>query len=122
MGVGPFSISSCNCDNCGNSPLPPVQVPNPNPKYFQIQAAEQHGYFIAVWVFYPGCTNYEGNKILVFELPSVKNKNVLAPRELDPHFCENDKNKVLVARFVPTHKGWKLATKLVRDLNHGDIL
>jgi hypothetical protein len=56
-------------------------------------------------IVYPGCTTYEGRKILVFE-----NSNLFELRvrdRIDPHF--SGKSFAPVARFEPTDRGWKLA-------------
>ena len=39
---------------------------NPNPKNFKIIRQEYLSPFTLLWVNYPNCVNYEGNKILVF--------------------------------------------------------
>lgn len=63
---------------------------------------------ILVWVHYPDCTNYEGDKILLLERP-IYNIRVAGGR-LDPHFF---KGSGLIARLVPTNEGWILGKKLM---------
>lgn len=65
-------------------------------------------------VQYPGCTNYEGKKVLVFEGDMVKFLIKLAKLKcLDPHFCEENN---LIARFVPTIKGIELACVMAKNV------
>ena len=94
-------------DKCDDS----VVAPNPNPLNFEIiQCAGGNGNCV-IWVKYPDCTNYEGNKILVFRGVSVDEVKGLT--ELDPHF--SDKSNISpFARFEPTKDGWDAALALMQ--------
>lgn len=111
-----IGLSSCMrgaCDrNCGCRTEVPKKIenPNPDPKKFRIENLVNFGRFQAMFVNYPNCTNYEGNKILVTE-----NLDFTNCKELDPHFCE--KHPFVVARFEPTDRGWQLAKALAESLN-----
>ena len=62
--------------------------PNPDPKNFKILAvsiAKRKRSICVVEVNYPGCTTFEGNKILVYEAELKVFSN---PSFLDPHFTE----------------------------------
>ena len=85
----------------------PPEPPNPNPNNYRITAAETVGRFLIVCLKYPDCTNYEGNKILVYE--GVKLEELVNQGEIDPHFFDDPKYKSPVARFVPTKKGLTMA-------------
>lgn len=78
---------------------------NPNPVKFKIVRNEYLSPFTLLWVNYPNCVNYEGNKILVFRGDPDFIVNVSF---LDPHFAEG---KRLIARFVPTEDGWDMARR-----------
>lgn len=84
---------------------------NPNPSKFKIKEMIQSGIYLIVEINYPNCTNYEGNKILVFK--NIGIETLCDMREIDPHFT-NSSN--LIARFVPTNEGWDAAMKMVRAL------
>jgi len=78
---------------------------NPDPKRFKIIRQEHFYPYTLLWVNYPNCTNFEGNKILVFRGDPSYITDVVF---LDPHFAEG---KRLIARFVPTDEGWDMARK-----------
>lgn len=82
-----------------------VQDPrNPNPKNFRIRDLVEVGRYLVAKVEYPGCTNFEGVKILVFR--DVRAPQLRAMSELDPHFCQDSSHPHLVARFRPDAQGW----------------
>lgn len=82
--------------------------PNPNPRHFSIIGFNEVGPYTIVLVNYPGCTTFEGNKILVIE---DSKENILLFEEIDPHFFENGK---IVARFPATEKGMNNAIRFCR--------
>jgi len=96
-----------------NAPLC-SQLPNPNPKKFEILRWEKIGRFLIVKINYPDCNNYEGNKILVFE--NIEITDLIKQGSIDPHFSENRKFHSPIVRFVPNMKGWKMARKLAQSL------
>ncbi len=81
-----------------------TRLPNPNPANFRILKIRAIGKYVIVKVNYPDCTNFEGNKILVFHGKSKK--EVASLKSLDPHFCKSKKHLSPVARFRPTNRGW----------------
>ena len=87
---------------------------NPDPELFVIKMTEVIGRFVIVEVCYLDCTNYEGNKILVFE--NVLVATIANLRVLDPHFCTGA-HPSPIARFVPTKQGLKYARKFCRALS-----
>jgi hypothetical protein len=82
--------------------VPSLPVSNPKPDNYVINSKQLINGYTILEVNYPDCTNYEGNKILVFkgEPPTGK---------LDPHFHPESK---LVARFVPEEGGMQMAIKI----------
>jgi hypothetical protein len=86
-----------------------VTPPNPDPKHFKITKWEQIGPHLVACIKYPGCTTYEGNKILVFE--ETRLEDLAGCSLIDPHFSDNapKTTRVPVARFEPTVRGWNLA-------------
>ncbi len=84
---------------------------NPDPFNFKILNTVTFRNCIVATVNFPDCTNYEGNKILVFK----SNSHVcLSKEKLDPHFC---KDSDLIARFVPTYEGYCTALELCEHLS-----
>jgi len=76
------------------------EPPNPNPRNFSILEKIQYSKACVLMVHYPGCTTFEGRKILVFEGKFTPYK------VLDPHFNSTSN---LLARFKPTKEGWQMA-------------
>lgn len=120
MGLSPFHISNSSYD--GLAPLVQEVVkkrkpltnspPNPNPANFEVLLAQHLGRHLVIKVRYPDCTNYEGEKILVYK--NITYKQLMAQGTIDPHFSENKKKLSPFARFEPTDEGWKSARKFVR--------
>lgn len=81
-----------------------VPLPNPDPKNFKIIKSNKIGTYLVVMVNYPDCTNYEGNKILIYYNCSID--DLLKQGSIDPHFSENKKFFSPIARFEPTDRGW----------------
>jgi hypothetical protein len=76
---------------------------------FKVWWKHYEGNFMVALVEYPECSNYDGLKLLVFEgLKEI-------PKELDPHFLDN--NKFLIARFRPEEKQVTQALELIKSLN-----
>lgn len=97
MGVGFNKLS------VGSTPGPG----NPDPKVFTILKTEQIGDVFVTKIQYPNCSNYEGTKIIVSDFNPKRRKT------LDPHFTENSG---IIARFVPTNEGWKMAITFASTL------
>ncbi len=83
----------------------------PDPTKFKILKKEVINGFPIFLVEYPGVTNFEGRKILMY--PQYFNTDVIVKR-MDPHFF--DKGDSPIARFEPTKYGWKLATTLALQI------
>lgn len=94
--LSPCKVSTSDSYNGTNN--------NPNPFVFEILKAKRYKDCTIVSVKYLGCTNFEGNKILVFEHLSDTELNDAV--SLDPHFNIESK---LIARFKPTDEGWLMA-------------
>lgn len=86
----------------------PPEIPNPDPKNFQVKRYVMVGDGLVVEVHYPNCTNYEGRKVLVYA--GVTIGDLLRQGSIDPHFCEGSAYHSPIARFEPTENGWELAT------------
>ncbi len=86
------------------------KLPNPDPDNYKIIAVAERGDFMVTKINYPDCTNYEGNKILVFQ--GVKLLDLINQKLIDPHFCSaNPKYAFPIARFTPTDEGWQMALR-----------
>jgi len=77
---------------------------------FEIKRHWGMGRFVVLFVNYPNCTNYEGNKILIFE--NISLKEIRSWRNLDPHFLDDGKSPI--ARFRPDTDGWEKAKRFIQ--------
>lgn len=80
----------------------------PNPESFVIQELLQIGKQLIVKINYPGCNNFEGNKILLFK--GLDKDVFLNMKSIDPHFAKEGISPF--ARFQPTQEGWEAAILL----------
>ena len=100
MGISPFKVSRSTYD-----PAPaPQSNPNPNPLVFSVLRSRQIGNNLLVEVEYPGCTNFEGRKIMVYLNATIR--ELLAQGSIDPHFSSSTRHLSPYARFRPTRSGW----------------
>lgn len=113
MGIGP-KISSRHTyggplDSYGSSTYwdRPAEAPNPDPKRFQIIDTLQVGKYTILKVKYDGCTNFEGVKVLVYDVPPIELLKLKG--NMDPHF--SNQGVAPFARFKPTADGWDAAVK-----------
>lgn len=65
------------------------------------------GYILAE-IVYPNCTTFEGRKLILFE--GVTLNWLKRQTSIDPHFIEDGH---IIARFVPTKEGRRLAMRLM---------
>ena len=86
---------------------------NPDPKKFNILHHVKEGKYVLLLVEYPGCTTFEGKKLLVFR--DLGLRKLLALTELDPHFCDDPSHPSPVARFRPDDQGWADAVAFARS-------
>jgi len=107
--IGGFSSSVSD-----NTTVVYESLPNPRPDNYKILKSIQWDRFLIIKIKYLDCTNYEGQKILVYE--GYQLKNLLAQKMIDPHFSENKNFISPIARFEPTEKGWKMAIAFVKAL------
>lgn len=86
-----------------------IPYPEPDPRHFTIDQVEWIGNGLIVGITYPGCTHYEGRKVLVFDRWSES--ALRQCRVIDPHFIDVAPEGIPmpVARFHPTTAGWRLA-------------
>jgi hypothetical protein len=96
---------------CYTNSAMPLDI-NPNPSRFNIQYTEEFGNNLVAIIKYYGCTNYEGDKILVFK--NMSDKTLRSMKSLDPHFSEDIGSPF--ARFQPTVEGFEAAQKLAELL------
>jgi len=84
---------------------------DPIPDNFTIVKMDTaHGHTL-VHVQYPNCTNYEGNKFILFK--DTTPKEVYAMSEIDPHFR---KSSNIIARLEPTATGWGLGFTMMHNM------
>lgn len=85
---------------------------NPDSSRYRIDTFKKIDKFLIVWIVYPNCTNYEGQKILVYQ--NIEMRDLLNQKLVDPHFSNNTKYHSPIARFVPTNEGWEMAKRFAR--------
>lgn len=80
----------------------------PNPDSFTVRRQEVVGSNWVALIHYPGCTNFEGHKVIVGTglLPSERTS-------LDPHF---ESGGDIIARFAPTEQGYARALAFAQTL------
>jgi hypothetical protein len=100
-------------------------IPNPDPNNYKIIRSEtcipkskkgkkKRRIYLVVEINYPDCTNYEGNKVLIYE--GIMLRDLLMQQLIDPHFSDNKKYKSPIARFEPTQRGWNMAKLFAESL------
>ena len=95
---------------CWTSPDIP-QAKAPDPAEFEIiDFMEKNGHIVAK-INYPACTNFEGNKIVVFL--NTTYLDLTNMKRIDPHFSKDIRSPF--ARFTPTKEGMKAAIKLIEE-------
>jgi hypothetical protein len=99
MGMPLFSCSSYNKVDNKN-----INLDSSN---YRIIKSKKIDNFLILFINYPNCTNFEGNKILVYINCTID--NLYAQRSIDPHFSDNKNYISPIARFIPTDIGWKMA-------------
>jgi len=99
MGMRMIFRSSCSTN---------VAASAPDPSRWALIRKKQfkHGY--AIHVKYFDCTNFEGNKIMVYR-GQYKLRTVM-----DPHFADSD--DAPIARFKPDREGWLAAQRFASGL------
>ena len=111
MGISPFSRSSCN--TCKPKEREQNDT-NPNPFNFTIMSVSEVNGFVVAKIRYPDCTNFEGEKVLVFRHATIH--DVTSAFEIDPHFCDNDHHLSPIARFLPTPEGMVMAVRFCKAM------
>lgn len=109
MGISGIGGIKSAC-SCGGNLKEDSDYPNPNPKNFKFKKINEMTPYTIVWVNYPDCVNYEGDKIMVFENMTVE--DIANAKVIDPHFCDGDHISP-IARFEPTAKGWEMARAFI---------
>lgn len=93
------------------------QTGNPNPHNFRILTYWKSRNYLLLYVNYPDCKNYEGNKLLLFKTKDIQ--NIIQRVSIDPHFTQETDSPL--ARFAPTLEGVDLAMWYLSADNAGDI-
>lgn len=109
MGISVLHSSSSYDYGCNT-----VRDKNPNPENYKIINNISLSGYLIVFINYPDCDNYEGNKILVYKNCDIY--KLKKQKSIDPHFSENEKFYSPMARFVPTEEGWNMAINFIRSL------
>lgn len=103
-----IGVSSCATDSVAST----RNSGNPDPRKFNILHHVTLGRYLVLIVQYPGCTTFEGKKVLVFR--DVGIRKIRALTSLDPHFCDDPSHPSPVARFRPDDQGWEDAVRFCR--------
>lgn len=88
--------------------MPEIRDAKEKDRIFSILRTYDGHLYTVVEIHYPGCTNREGRKILVFS--GLSSSQICKLDWIDPHFLGLPESPI--ARFDPTDKGWDLAVKL----------
>ena len=100
MGLSPFKSCSTSLTSV---------APNPSPSMYKVLERKPFKNSTLLKVKYIGCTNFEGEKILIFM------GGFFPKGDLDPHFSEDDKSPI--ARFRPDALGMGLAIRFCESLD-----
>jgi len=116
--MGGFSSSKLDtsCRNTRGQKGIQLNLPNPDPDNYKIIRTHKRGNLLILKIKYLDCTNYEGEKILVFANTSLD--KLLKQKRIDPHFCDSDKFISPIARFIPDEEGWNMAEKFAEMYNY----
>lgn len=101
-------------DRLSSSVYDDEPLANPDPTNYKFMQVEERKGYLLVWMNYPDCTNYEGNKILLYE--GITFVALVNQREIDPHFFVKKGMASPIARFIPTKQGWDMGIKLIDAL------
>lgn len=85
--------------------------PNPDPSNYIIKRHLQTSKYLLIEITYPDCTNYEGNKILLYKNATLQ--QLKDQVYIDPHFSKNITLRSPIARFEPTQNGWNMAKTIL---------
>ena len=99
---------------CGSGSCQLSDGKAPDPSNFKIikDICQQIGRFTIVVIHYPGCTNYDGYKIIVFE--NINLEQLFKMKNIDPHF---EKGVDIIARFQPSDYGLLCAKRFCSAMN-----
>lgn len=89
---------------CHTNSTMPLDI-NPNPRNFKILHHEEINGNLLVLIKYNGCTNFEGEKVLVYKNLTYSMFKIRT--EVDPHFDKTWNSPF--ARFIPTVEGYEAA-------------
>lgn len=83
MGIfkGKFSCNNVNTDSG-----------NPNPFKYKITKKYEGVYYTLLFIVYPDCTNFKGEKILIYKNEDLKR---IKDNSMDPHFLEDKPSPIL---------------------------
>jgi hypothetical protein len=116
--MGAFGLG---CKSCVTNPYAPANSGNPNPALFnviqeQVIYTKRGAPVLVLQANYPGCTNFEGYKIMVYlDIASSRDLLMKTKGVLDPHFADEVPTSP-IARFMPTPAGWALAIMFAKHL------
>lgn len=91
-----------------------VSTSNPDPTNWKRIRDLRIGRNLVIWLNYPDCKNYEGDKILVFEKCGWS--DLVKQKKIDPHFSTNKNFKSPIARFEPSERGWDWAVNFATTI------
>lgn len=110
MGYTPYNRCSSSPYACPDS--------NPDPERFSILKLCIVDDNLVLKVKYYDCTNFEGNKILVYKGKTNISEILIDGNKLDPHFSSERISPF--ARFEPTEQGWVSAILLCKTFDSSD--
>jgi len=108
-------FSSSSYDNNSSKNNNDTFLPNPNPNNYKVVRHLEIGKYLLIQIKYLDCTNYEGNKILLYK--GCTFLQLMEQKSIDPHFTNNKKYHSPIARFRPTDNDWDNAIKYISILD-----
>ena len=92
---------------------PKRRNPNPDPRKWDLVRKYERYPYLMLQVTYPNCTNYEGQKILIFR--NCTYADILKQKELDPHFARSKTKVSPFMRIEPTEEGWLMGKQIINN-------
>lgn len=110
MGLFSGRWSADSYANSNNS----VRENNPNPNNYKIKSYTENNGNLMIWINYPDCDNYEGDKICVYK--GITLLDLIKQKLIDPHFSDTKDFKSPFMRLEPTQEGWNFGTKILSTI------
>jgi hypothetical protein len=109
MGCAPVSTKDWDGRYFGDNNIKNI---NPDPYNFEVKDIKKIGNYLWVLMNYPNCTEYNGDKILIYK--DISLDRFIKLTRIDPHFRDSIYSPI--ARFKPDKRGKILSLKFCRRM------